>query len=529
MIKDQLIKVNVNIANIKYWKAKGYDVSHFKADGKTRPIPPVSILVMPEDLTKWHKVECICDSCGKEFYGKKAGNISTCSECFKRPKRSKYKPKVNRKPVPEDFIQDAKSLTKREITKKYNVSYQTCDRWLKECNIEIISHNDRYGTNAYIDKTEDIKNLLLKGYALGEISNKLDITRPIIKELLKRIDMPYQTWFDRKKHEYDYIIGNFQHFVNLNKAKTLKDISIDEGVSVEHLKKAFKETNTDICIHSYNKSKGELEVRDYIRSLGFECFSKKYGNVFEIDCLVPQNNFGIEYCGEYWHSENKQRHEEKRLLSLDKGIKLFTLFENEWRFKTSIAKSMINHRLGLSNKIYARKCIIREISNSEARSFHENNHISGYSKSSINIALIYNDIIMSVISLGKPRFSKECEYEIIRFSSLLNYTIVGGLSKLWKHFVEKYKPKSVLTYSDLRFGEGKGYMSCGFQWISKTPPNYFYFNKKLGTLESRHKYQKHKLKNMPCYNEADTEKAIMFNNGFLRVYDCGSNKYIWKA
>ena len=83
-----------------------------------------------------------------------------------------------------------------------------------------------------------------------------------------------------------------------------------------------------------------------------------------------------------------------------------------------------------------------------------------------------------------------------------------------------------MTYSDLRFGQGLSYLKLDFKYIGKTPPNYFYFRKNGDELETRFKYQKHKLKNMLGYSDEKTEFEIMSDN-YYRLYDCGNNKYGW--
>lgn len=56
-----------------------------------------------------------------------------------------------------------------------------------------------------------------------------------------------------------------------------------------------------------------------------------------------------------------------------------------------------------------------------------------------------------------------------------------------------------------------------------TDPNYYYF--KRYKLYSRHKFQKHKLKDLlPIFNELLSEHKNMLNNGFLRIYDAGNIK-----
>lgn len=70
----------------------------------------------------------------------------------------------------------------------------------------------------------------------------------------------------------------------------------------------------------------------------------------ELDIYVPNKRFAIECNGLYWHSEAAQRFapdaaERKRLRAAAVGIKLLTLFEDEWRCKRHVIESLIRERL----------------------------------------------------------------------------------------------------------------------------------------------------------------------------------------
>ena len=380
------------------------------------------------------------------------------------------------------------------------------------------------------DIIDSIKLLSYNNETLSSISKKVSLNRSVIVRLCKENNIPIPIpktviW----ENDYQKITEDLEKYIELNKSKTLIDISLVEKISIEQLKKAFKENSVDVVLHSYNKSKGELEVRDFITSCGFECISTKKlfnGKRLEIDCFVPELNFGVEYCGEYYHQfdgTNKTYHLDKYNWCNEQGIELITIFEHEWYQKQEVLKSIIRNKLGLSTRIFGRKTVGKTISGSESKVFHEYNHINGYVNSSLNYGLFHNDILVSVLSLSKTRFDKKYKYEITRLSTLQNHCIVGGFSKLLK----LTGIDSLMTYADLRFGSGNVYLNNGFQKCSSTPPNYWYFDRKdcEASFESRMKYQKKKLINMNGYDDDKTELEIMTENNYLRIYDCGSNKF----
>lgn len=251
----------------------------------------------------------------------------------------------------------------------------------------------------------------------------------------------------------------------------------------------------------------------------------------EIDILIPEVNIGIEYDGFYWHCEtsgkkDRKYHLNKTLLAKSKNIDLIHIFEDEWLFKKDIVKSILKSKFKkLDINIFARKCDIVKLDTIEAKDFYINNHLQGYSPGD-HTALVYKNEIVSCITIGSPRFNKKYKLEIIRFCNKKFTSIVGGLSKLISHILNEDND-SIITYSDARYGTGKGYLHCGFKYIGMIDPGYYYI--KNYNKESRLKYQKHKLKNLlELYNPDLTEWENMKLNGFDRIWDCGNYVFEWK-
>jgi len=252
---------------------------------------------------------------------------------------------------------------------------------------------------------------------------------------------------------------------------------------------------------------------------------------YELDIYVPKHNFAIEYHGLYWHSydknesiEERKKHQHKHQLCLDNNIKLLQIFENEWSntVTNGILKSKIKLSLGICNKIYARKCKIKELNNEEYNNFIDTYHLQGHKSASVRLGLFYRDELVSVMSFNKhPKY----EWEITRFASKLNTIIVGGASKLFKYFNKNYEPCKILTYADRRYSNGNLYKKLGFKLCGSTKPNYFYI--KNNKIFSRQQFQKHKLKKkLEHFDQVLTESQNMFNNGYRRIWDAGHFKFL---
>ena len=298
------------------------------------------------------------------------------------------------------------------------------------------------------------------------------------------------------------------------------------------------------CPKCYStKSRTQYELFSYIKR---EYDEVKYNDrkliyPLEIDILIEEFKLAIEYNGLMFHSSginsysifNKNTdsgyHLRKTELVEEKGYQLFHIFESEFldSNKKEIWVSIIRNRLKLNNKLYARKCIIKEVQSKESNEFLEQNHLQGKCNASIRLGLYYQDELVSLMTFGKSRFNKNVEYELIRFCSKKNNSIIGAGSKLLSYFEKEYKPKSLISYANRRWSQGNLYEQLGFKFINCTNPNYFYFKKSNDKLLSRIGFQKHKLKEkLEIFDSNKTEIENMIENGYRVIYDSGNKVYI---
>ena len=134
-------------------------------------------------------------------------------------------------------------------------------------------------------------------------------------------------------------------------------------------------------------SKAEDEIIEYIErfNIKVEKRNKTLISPYELDIYLPDKHIAIEYNGLIWHSEkfgrDKNYHVNKTKQCNDKGVRLIHIFEDEWLEKPLIVKSMLSNLLGVtSKKLFARKCIVKEVESKIANNFMENNNIQGKCK-----------------------------------------------------------------------------------------------------------------------------------------------------
>lgn len=289
-----------------------------------------------------------------------------------------------------------------------------------------------------------------------------------------------------------------------------------------------------VCYPENASSKGEADLVNFLMKLGvnFKLHVKDLIPPKEIDIFLPDFSIAIEYCGLYWHSDKKilnyKYHQNKWNQCKDKRVQLITIFEDEWKLKRKICEARIKHILGFSNKICnARDCEIQPISVLDYSKFLNDNHIQGYIKSKYKLGALYNGHLVSVMGFGKSRIALGSNnlglLELLRFSTIGNIPGIG--SKLFTYFIRNNHVSTIISYCDLRWGNGQFYKQAGFVLSGITSPNYWY---SFDGMKRHHRYNftKHKLQEK--YGPSNkTEKEIMDNLGYYRIYDCGNYKFEW--
>lgn len=302
-----------------------------------------------------------------------------------------------------------------------------------------------------------------------------------------------------------------------------------------------KDSKTEICLIcnpiSVGKSKREIEVYDFIRNNYDGKILANTQNIInkELDIWIPDMNLAFEFNGLYWHSEqykDRKYHVNKTKECSDKGISLIHIWEDDWDYKNEIVRSIILNKIGLSQKIAARKCKIIEITdNLTVKNFLNKNHIQGFVGSSIKIGLYYENQLVSLMTFGNLRKSlghksKVGSWELLRFCNKLNTSVVGGSSKLFNYFINKYKPTEIISYSDNSRGVGNMYNILGFESIHQTEPNYYWIID--GIRRHRFNFRKDLLLRQGFPSDK-TEIEIMRERGFFRIFDCGSTKWSFSS
>jgi len=530
-----------------------------------------------------------CRYCGKHHEIKKGNFIkkgSACHrECFleemKKQKSPFFDPKVREKAKQtikdkygSEYASQNKDISKKiSNTKKTDISKaKTKKTNLNKYGVENVFQSGKikdkikqtnlkkYGVEHHMQNSEVLKrttDTIKKRYNTNNVMQNKDIRKKAKQTNIKRYGCKSplqdkslatkmsktlkQTVAENKSGNYNLIntLRGDSFWQKLSEEKsTLKNICKEfnlnyQSVTARLLDDEFK--NKYYKLYNFPRQQIQKEIKQTLEDLGFKTLynTRQIITPLELDIYIPDKKFAIEFNGSYWHSEAclelniaKNKHLIKTQLCRDKGIRLFHIFEYQWRDKKQQILNFIKSILGDNKKIYARKC---QINNEECKDFIENNHIQGYGRrTKIYFNLTYNNQIVASMT-ASSHHRQNINNDIVVLNRLCfadDITVVGGSSKLFKQFVYWAKEegyKQIVSWSDNLWTEGDIYKTLGFELEIEYKPDYFYWDAKNRIYRSKQSQRKSAT---GCPKDI-TEKNFCLANKLYRIYDCGKKKWVY--
>jgi transposase len=258
------------------------------------------------------------------------------------------------------------------IGDELGVSHVSVDRWLKKHGIKNLVDARRRNlaaTEIFNDK-EKLEGLYNSGMTCEQIAESLNSSKGTVSRWLVYHDIER-----RPPNSYD---------------RTIKKVSGEEQELIDFI--------------------GEIYKDEIITS------NRSVLNGRELDIYLPKHNLAIEYNGLYSHSYKPWEERESlikgpnyhlsKTVDCEKlGIQLIHIFSDEWNYRQAIVKSILKSKLGINERIYARKCSIVEVDIDSKNKFLNDNHIQGEDKSSIKLGLEYEGVLVCLMTFNKSRFN----------------------------------------------------------------------------------------------------------------------------
>lgn len=398
-----------------------------------------------------------------------------------------------------EYVETIKEINLSKYGEEYPLKNKTIREKIKQTNIEKYGFASPAKSEIVKQKT---KNTNLEKYGSSHITQRFMSNETLL------------------------ILNDKKKFIELyNKYNNTRSLAEYLNVHPTTILNYIHKYNIDLNIY---RSRYENELSSFLTEIDINhsINNRSIISPLEIDLYIENFNIGIEIHGIYWHSEliqpNTNYHLMKYQKTKEKNIFLFQFFENEIRDKKDIILSMISNKLQLNKeKIGSRKVSIEKISNTDLNNFLNKNHIQGKTPlSKIRYGAIYDNEIIGVCSF-QPK--KEV-YELTRFCTKNNTTVMGLFSKMVNRFTNDYSPSKIISFSDNRYSNGDLYLHNGWVLETEMAPTYYYTD--LQNVFHRFLFRKKNIeRKFNISIEDKTEKILTEELGFTRLWDAGKKKW----
>nr|WP_199081623.1 hypothetical protein [Pedobacter sp. ASV19] len=206
-----------------------------------------------------------------------------------------------------------------------------------------------------------------------------------------------------------------------------------------------------------------------------------------------------------------------QLICFKEGKQVIHLWEDIWQSRKAQVLTRLKSVLGLNQRLHGRSTSVGKISKEDTEHFLEQYHIQGSAGGRYRYALLYNQEVVAVAVFSHKRKMKDkgegyTSAELVRFATRDGITVIGGMTKLIKHYLRLFSPNDLMSYADRDWSVGKAYQTAGFKLVGETPPCSLYVDPV--------NYTRYFLHRIP--EESDQKKI----NSYIEVFNTGNLKYV---
>ena len=324
---------------------------------------------------------------------------------------------------------------------------------------------------------------------------------------------------------------------------SIKKYGVEHPTQSETVKNKIKETNikkygvewycmTKKCrVHSSNNSKPNREFAESLNNNNViykrEFVLENYSYDFKINDILLEINPTIthnSYLNIFGNEPMKfDYHLNKTKCAKTHNYKCIHIWD--W---DNLSK--IINMLKPKETLYARKLELKEVPEKECNEFLNSFHLQNTCKGqSIRIGLYKDDTLVQIMTLGKPRYNKNYKLELLRLCSHKDYKIVGGAEKIFKYILDKYKPKSIISYCDNSKFSGNVYEKLGFKLKNVSGPGKHWYNTKTKQHITDNLLRQRGFDQLfnTNYGKGTSNEELMIEYNFFPIYDCGQTIFIY--
>ena len=350
----------------------------------------------------------------------------------------------------------------------------------------------------------------------------------------------------RAEH-YGSIEESYRQQIEVQKATCLEKYGYEHACQFPEIKEKIAQSTRNTFLKKYqvenywqlpdakrsNGSKNStynLQFAELLRSnnISYEAEKQVGGKYFDFcvrNTLIeinPSPTHNTNWSPFASHGIDLLYHKNKTDIANQNGFKCIHVFD--WDDQNKIIKMLQDDK----EIIAARKCEIFNVKKDDEIKFLEKNHLQGYVKSKVCLGLSYQGKLVSLMSFGKPRYSNKYDYELLRYVSIAK--VIGGAERLFKNFINTYKPNSIVSYCDLSKFSGDLYRKLNFKLKCDPNPSRHWYN-----IETKMHITDNLLRQRGFdqlfgtnYGKGTPNDLLMLDNGFVEIYDCGQATYVWR-
>ncbi|MCL2502228.1 MAG: hypothetical protein FWE30_01860 [Bacteroidales bacterium] len=167
----------------------------------------------------------------------------------------------------------------------------------------------------------------------------------------------------------------------------------------------------------------------------------------------------------------------------DVGEKVRTIYlwEDLWIRKNVLVKTWLAGEICGRRPVFARNCRLQAIKKEEADLFFEESHLLGAARAKYYYGLYCRGQLAAAAAFSNMRMMRRGERlcrsaEWVRYASLPETRMVGGMGKLLSAFVMEHQPDDVMSYANKDWSEGAAYIKLGFEAAGETPPQAYWLD-----------------------------------------------------
>lgn len=506
-----------------------------------------------------------CQYCGKQFEitstHLRSGQIPKCcsKECSSKLKIQKCKDAVKAKYGVDNISQSSEFKSKirsgllsktsqiqesrrKTMIDRYGVEYPMQSDALKSKILE--TNEQRYGyknpaknsdiklkiSNSVRSKEcqQKVQQTNLERYGVSYPSQSLKIQNKMKSTNLERYGVEYPTQSENVKSKMIQTLYTTRINDPSIKQRAIESIhatckdryGVDWPCQLEQCRQASgaKSSINDKFKHLCESQGIHLQCEYHINSFSYDFRVVNRNILIEIDPTYTHNSIG-----NHWNEKGLtvDYHKIKSDIATSKGFHCIHVFDwDDWNKLLDMLKS--------KQKVYARQCEIREVSDKGTHEFLSLYHLQNTCKGQkVKLGLYYNEKLLQIMTFGKPRYNNKYQWELLRLCTQPKYRVVGGASKLFQYFIKIYNPESIISYCDRSKFNGSVYENIRMKLHHIVEPAKVWSSGKQRITDNLLRQRGFDQLFKTNHGKGTNNEDLMLKHGWLPVYDCGQAVYTW--